>query len=293
MISVYEFTDYREFLKRFYGEKKKENPRFSYRLLTRKAGFKGHTFFSKVLSGSKNLSHGAVFPLARALGLDKNESQYFMAMVGFSDSKTKDEREFYFNLMQSFGRHHSAVALRTRQMEYFCEWYHAAIRELASLIPFHDDFEALGEMLDPPISAEEARKSVELLVDLDLLRRGAGGAYTRTSTTITTGENFGSFLVKKFQETTAELATCSLRRHPRQIRDFSTLTLSVSGEGFRRIRDEIGAFRAHLLRIASRGRKADRVYQINLQLYPLSTTPSKKVRSINVVSDETPRPEDT
>jgi len=59
---------------------------------------------------------------------------------------------------------------------------------------------------------------------------------------------------------------------PAESRDISTLTLSVSETTFREIKAEVQLFRKHLSAIACADQFADRVYQVNIQLFPLTRT---------------------
>jgi uncharacterized protein (TIGR02147 family) len=53
-------------------------------------------------------------------------------------------------------------------------------------------------------------------------------------------------------------------------RDISTLTLSISESSLQRMKEKIRECRRELLEIAKADEHADRVYQLNLQLFPLS-----------------------
>jgi uncharacterized protein (TIGR02147 family) len=63
MIKIYEYTDFRKFLKDFYDDKKKEAPNFSYRFITLEGGINAGNF-SKILKGQRNLSIEAALKLA-------------------------------------------------------------------------------------------------------------------------------------------------------------------------------------------------------------------------------------
>ena len=67
-----------------------------------------------------------------------------------------------------------------------------------------------------------------------------------------------------------ELAREALYSVPKTHRDISTLTLSISEQGLQHIKEKIKDCRRELLEIAKADENADRVYQLNLQLFPLS-----------------------
>lgn len=275
MPDIFTYSDSRSFLKDYYDEQKKAHPAFSYQYFANKAGLKSKTFIYKVITGQKTLSKGAVFAVAQAMGLKKKETEYFEAMVHFTQAKTEREREFYFNHLQAFGKHHASAQLRQDQFTYFSKWYYPAIREIIAFLDFKNDFKLLSRTLDPPVTALQAKNAVRFLLDLGLMKRTPSGRYCQTDKSITTGDEVRSLAVAAFQKENLRLAAESLDRHKRQHRDFSTLTAGVSEAGFRRITEEIATFRKRLADIVEKDEPVDRVYQINFQVFPLSTLPKK------------------
>jgi uncharacterized protein (TIGR02147 family) len=263
------------FLKDYYDERKKVRPSFSYQYFADKAGIKSKTFIYKVIAGQKALSKSAIFAVAQAMGLKKKETEYFEAMVNFTQARTEREREFYFNHLQAFGKNHPAARLRQDQFVYFSKWYYPALRELVTIRDFKNNFNLLARSLDPPITSVQAKKTVRLLLDLGLIRRASSGRYVQTDKTLTTGDHVQSLAVQAFQKENLRLAAESVDRHKRRDRDISTLTASISEAGFGRIREEVAAFRKHLAGIIEKDEPADRIYQINFQIFPLSTLPKK------------------
>ena len=273
MPDIFTYTDHRLFLKDYYDEKKRLQPSFSYQYFANRAGLKSKTFIYKVIAGQKALSKGAVFAVAQAMGQKKRETEYFEAMVNFTQARTEREREFYFNHLQTFGRHHSSAQIRQDQYTYFSKWYYPALRELVAILDFKNDFKLLARSLDPPITVVQARKAVQMLLDLGLIKRTSSCRYCQTDKSLTTGDHVQSLAVQAFQKENLRLAAEAIDRHKRDDRDISTLTTSISEAGFRRISEEIAAFRKKLAGIIEKDEPADRVYQINFQAFPLSTLP--------------------
>jgi uncharacterized protein (TIGR02147 family) len=87
---------------------------------------------------------------------------------------------------------------------------------------------------------------------------------------ISTGDEVHSTEVAKFQMQMLELARQALDRMPANRRDISTLTLSVSQQGFEKIRAIIQRTRKEILSAAVDDTNEDRVVQLNIQLFPLA-----------------------
>jgi uncharacterized protein (TIGR02147 family) len=275
MPDIFTYSDSRLFLKDYYDEQKKAHPSFSYQFFANKAGLKSKTFIYKVITGQKTLSKGAVFAVAQAMGLKKKEIEYFEAMVHFSQAKSEREREFYFNHLQTFGKDHASTQIRQNQFTYFSKWYYPAIRELVTFLDFKNDYKILARSLNPPITTTQAKNAVRLLLDLGLIKRTPSGRYCQTDKSITTGDEVQSLAVATFQKENLRLAAESIDRHKRQLRDISTLTVGISEAGFQRVTEEVAACRKRLAEIVEKDDPVDRVYQINFQVFPLSTPPKK------------------
>ena len=65
-------------------------------------------------------------------------------------------------------------------------------------------------------------------------------------------------------------------RHDRKERDISTITFSTTEKGFSKIKNLIGEFQNEVIKIVERHDDAERVYQPDVQLFPLSRTMKDK-----------------
>jgi uncharacterized protein (TIGR02147 family) len=136
-------------------------------------------------------------------------------------------------------------------------------------------FRELGRQLDPPIGAKQAKESVRLLERLGLVRRDDTGRYVLADAAITTGPEWNSLAIRSFQEETLAIAREALGRHPREVRDISTVTMNIRAEDFRELQEKIARFRSSVIQHVNQCAGADRVYQLNIQLVPLSRTMKK------------------
>jgi uncharacterized protein (TIGR02147 family) len=270
MKDLFSYTDYRKYLADFYGEHKKKTPSFSYSVLAQKAGFRTKTFLHKVIHGEKELPRQSVYAVAQAMGLKKRETEYFTELVNFNQARTTQEREFHFNQLQSFGKTSAGTILRQNQFDYFSEWYHAVLRELVTITDFGEDYTRLSRMLEPPITPTQARRGVQLLLDLGIIVKAEKGLYKQTNKSITTGEHVANLAVHRFQKENMQLASESLDRFDKNDRDISSLTCSISQKGLEALKGELESCRKKMIAIIEKDEPVDRVYQLNFQLFPVS-----------------------
>lgn len=268
MKPVRQYLEYRLYLHDHYESRRAEDGFFSYRYMARKVGM-DHGYLVKLLQQKVHLAEGHIPKFVEFCGLQGRDAEYFRTLVHFNKSKNPDETGLLFEkLMAMAGL--EAHPVEKDQFEYYTAWYHSAIRALLGHLKFRGDYENLGKHLSPPITGKQARESVGLLERLALVRKDDEGGYRPTEALITTGANLQAAAVRQFQREMIKLAEESLVRHPKEQRDISTVTLSLEAADLGEVRERIAALRQSLMSLAAKSAKPDVVYQLNLQLFPLS-----------------------
>jgi uncharacterized protein (TIGR02147 family) len=160
--------------------------------------------------------------------------------------------------------------LEAAQAAYYSSWYMPALRELAARADFRDDPAWIARVLEPPISAAEAKKALATLLDLGLLVRDATGSIRQTKELVTTGPGPLGHHVVNYHRGMLARAGEALDRVAREEREISSVTLCVSHDVMLRLKERIREFRRELLQLAELEGAPERVVQINFQLFPLS-----------------------
>jgi uncharacterized protein (TIGR02147 family) len=270
MLSVFDYTDYRKFLRDAFAQKKAQDRSFTYRRLASAAGFKSAGFFTQILQGSTNISDQTVANLSLAFGLAKREAQYFACIVKYNQAESHDAKKAHFLKMVAFKKAR-VKTVDPQSYDLYDKWYYSAIRAVLHYRPFDGvDYKQLARAVVPAITPAEARRAVAVLTKLGFVSRDDGGRYVLTDKHITTGLNTDSIVINNFVINTLEIARDAFYRFPKDKRSFSSLTLSVSGDGFDKIKQRCDEFRKELVEIVKNDRKIDRVYQVNLQAFPLT-----------------------
>jgi uncharacterized protein (TIGR02147 family) len=266
-LSIFEYLDYRRFLQDFYARRKEENPSFSYENFARKAGLKSKGMLHDILKGKRGLSKDSLFKVSEALGLDEKELAYFEQLVGYGQAKGLKEKSFFFRKLKDQSPRTRIRKVRDDAYEFYSQWYYNTLRELLPLIRFTGDYEALGAMLDPPVSGAQARKAVELLLRLGLLEKTRTG-YRQQDRMITSGDGVEEMALRDFHLQNMALASDSIDRIPREERDHSCLIVGFSKEGFENLKGEIQAFRKKVLKLSEEDAKPSRVFHVNFLVFP-------------------------
>lgn len=271
MAHIFDFTDFREYLNNYFHEKKRTNPSFSYQLLTEKAGFNNRGFLFNIIKGTKKLTKTHCYQLSQALGHNRKEAQYFETLVAYAQAKNEGERTFYLELIQQ-GRSMKPVTpviIDKDRHEFYSKWYHSAIRSLIGIFPVGDDYKTISKYVFPPITAVQAKKSVELLIRLGLIKKDKDGIYQLTGKNLKAGDELSKKSLNRFHVECIELAKQSIIYSPSKLHFKTSVTLGISEKSYTAIQEEAKKFRERIVQIANSEKEADRVYQCQLVLFPL------------------------
>lgn len=262
-------TDYRQFLKEYYDDRKLRSKTFSYRQFCLKAGIRSPSLFLEVVEGRRNLTEASILQFIKGLGLTESDAHYFTALVHYNQANTAKTKQRWFEELRGMRRRVQARLIPLDQHEYYSRWYLPVLRELACRIDWKDDFSRLARSVRPALTTRQAKEAIGLLERLQLIRR-QGNAWIQPDSALTTGAEVDSLLVRSCNRQFADLAAEAIDAVPPSRRDASSMVVGISLEGFRRIKEEIRHFKERIARIAEDDAQADRVYALNLQLIPHS-----------------------
>lgn len=268
-IDVFDYLDYRAFLRDVYLHRK-ERSGLSYRGFSRRAGLRSPNYLKRVIDGERNLTSEMTSRFAKALGLDKEATAYFLDLVSFNQAKSATERNTHYGRLTGFRRYRKARPLELAHAAYHSRWYLPAIRELAARHDFRDDPEWIAKALLPPISKAEAASALAVLLELGLLVRGKGGRIGMGEAVLSTGAEVRGLHIGNYHRMMMERAAQSISDVLPEDRDISSLTMCLSDDGLRKIKERIRRFRRELLDLAALEDDPSQVVQVNFQLFPLS-----------------------
>jgi uncharacterized protein (TIGR02147 family) len=162
------------------------------------------------------------------------------------------------------------IIVNKKKYAYYTKWYHSVIRLLIGMYGFKDDYKALAQAVYPTISENEAKSSVVLLKKLGLIKADENGVFTITNVNLKSGDEIRGKTFKQLHIDNAIMAMKSLYNIPRDERKINGLTLGLSKKALKLISEETDAFQDRVIAIVNNTGNADRVYQFNFQLFPMS-----------------------
>jgi uncharacterized protein (TIGR02147 family) len=88
---------------------------------------------------------------------------------------------------------------------------------------------------------------------------------------VTSGDKWHSVAIREFQKETINLSSQALDLYAKELRDISSITVALSAHDLPEIRERIRQFRQSILSLEN-DNKPDTVYQINIQVIPVTQT---------------------
>jgi uncharacterized protein (TIGR02147 family) len=272
MPNIFDSIDYRAYLNQCYEERKKKNPAYSYEAFTRQMGFTNRGFMFGLLKGPKKPSKSHCYKFSQGLHHTRDEAAYFENIVAYAQAKNDEERSYYIEqaLLSKGAGLTPACLLRKDQFEYLSKWYHSAVRACIEVEPFTGDFMHLSRRLSPPITKTQAKRAVKLLERLGFIAKGKDGVYHVTETRIKAGDEISQAARSRFHLEYLDLAKRSLKEFSPGRQEIFSLTLGISERTYEIISKETKQFKNRIIDLANNDKKADRVYQCQLILFPLT-----------------------
>lgn len=268
MPNLWTSLDYRVFLRDWLEAERSIRTAVTLRWMAQKLAM-DPSLLSKILAQERHLSHSRVQPVCDLLKLEGVEAEYFRLCVHYAKAKGQREAQSCFARMAEL-RRVSPVPLDDVQVAYWENWVHVALRSLLSCGPYGDEWERLGSMLRPRQSARKVREAMGVLERIGLVARDAFGIWQVREAFLRDGSPAQAPMVRHFHRQSLLLSLEAIEGLPKDLRDLSSLTVSIPAEGYPRIVEMAKDFRSRVLAAVAAMDQPDRVYQMSLQIVPLA-----------------------
>lgn len=269
MKPVMEYTSYRVYIRDYYAERK-ERSGFTWRDFAKAAGYSSPVFLKLVCDSKANLSDAGTERVASAMGLVGVDLQYFRHLVAFNQEKSSATKKKIFAEMRALANENSFALVGEDQYDYYGSWLNPVLREMAPRLDGATPAQMAGVLVFDS-SASHVKNSLKLLEKNGFLEKDEQGHYSQSSRSVTTGNlDVASLAIREMHRQMGELGVQSLDQVPVNERDISGLTIGISEGAFEKITKEIAEFRRRISSIVMEDSGEERVYRLNVQLFPLT-----------------------
>jgi uncharacterized protein (TIGR02147 family) len=239
--------------------KQRVNPSYSLRAYANFLGVHSSTL-SQVLSGKRSLPLKSAKEVSEKLNLGPKDKTLFLESLyriktNLDDIKV-DHNDDRFMLDESYSK-------------VIAEWEHYAVLTLFDI----DNFTASKEEISARLGITEMRAEVVLdnLLICNLINKNEEGAFQKTHEKVRTTEDVTMKALHDSHIETLEMGKNKLEEIDVELRDYSAMTIAMDVEKLPEVKTIIREFRQKMSALLRDGKKTD-VYQLAIQLYPLTKT---------------------
>lgn len=282
MISIFNYTNYRLFMRDYYLCEKKKNTHFSHRYIAQRVGFNSPGLFNQLINGKTKLSNHLMVNFSKFFKFKKREIEYFQLLVSFEKAKTNQEKRYFFDTMMNYKEIKKRI-LTPEQFVIYKKWYYTVVRNLFKHYKFNGDFKKLANMLQPSITEFEAIEAVNVLLKLQLVKINDDGFYEAINQHISLGKLSGTApasIANSIIEV-LDIAKDSIQSSPVEERMLKTYCFAIPKQVYDIICNDIKEFYNELYRkeknyIQNSDGEDNKIYYLTTQLFPVSKRIPKK-----------------
>mgnify|MGYP002624941394 CR=1 FL=1 len=262
--NIFMYFDYREYLKDVLESLQQGG--LSLRAIQESIGVSGSAFFSRILDGSRPLSAENAKLIAAAWKMDEDESRYFHTLVNFGNERNVDKREILLKKLLAARAEKAEFALQDSALKFFSKWYYPVLRDLLPLLPAGVSAERIGRMFTPALRAPQVESGIRYLLESGFITCDTNGKYCATEAIVSTPPRVRSTILRKYHLKNLEINAEVYDSFTSDDRSITSVTCSLSKEGFEKVRAEIASLREKILAIAREDNAPDRVCHAGFQL---------------------------
>lgn len=276
MPELFEYHQYREFLKDYYEEQKARKTGFTYARFSQKAGLGSPNYFKLVMDGEKNLTAANIIRFCNGMDLDPARRDYFEALVHFNQAKDVEVRKHYQERVLRLRERKGAAARRTLEeyeFEMLSSWVHHAVLVLTNVRGFRESPVWIQQRLFGLVSEAEISRILENLQTMGLLVRDEKGRLRQSHRQIHTRPELRRKAGRAFYEGLFARAAQSFQITPPDQRELGAYLVGLSVKQLPELRKRVRDFLADLNDWALSHSSPDQVYALVFGALPLSDGP--------------------
>ncbi len=273
-MKIYEFSNYREFLRAALAERIQNNPSYSLRAFARDCGL-GSSTLSGAMNGRSNLSIGAALKIAGILKLEKQHVTYLYDLVSLELQKDARVRK---TIMERLRKNHpqkrELTDLTVEQFKQMSEWYHSAIMELPRLKNFIFNEDNTAKILG--ISLPTAQLAIGRLKKLEILEEDKSGNIARKNPETRVTAEIKSSAFRAFYRQMFQKASAALDTQTPQERLSGYLTIPINPKALKEVDDLISKFFEDVRGVSEKYGSETEVYHMMIHFFNLTKRKKEK-----------------
>ena len=282
--SLSKYMQFRKYLQDFYNYKRMKDKeplrRYSYGTFSAAAGIKSPSYLKLIIEGKRNLSPSMINKFAKALQLNKEDTNEFAALVNYGQAKDPFERNKALKNLTELRIHRQLEKgeIHSQTWDQYSNWvawilYNMVDQEDVEFTPL-----SLHRHLRGGATLDMVQKAYDILLASGKLAKDEStGQVTKNGILVNRPENIPVEMVRKLQSELIYLALESLFRDEAVNREFGAVTFALTKKEFEEIKFELRKLKKRFFKEVAINRnssKGQQVYQLNIQFFPVTDTGS-------------------
>lgn len=269
---VYQFNDFKVFLKAHFDDVKAGRPTWSLGAWARRLNLNATASLSMVLSGKRLPGPKMTESFVQYFKFsDPKKKKYFLDLIRLE--KIKKDPEVWTLLVDRLEREHPVGKFRTleaAQFETISKWYHYAIREMTHMRGFQEDPLWIQKRLQFHVPEREIEKAIQRLLELNMLYRDEKGRLKASNESIDTTADVFSEGLRRFHEDMIGNAKESVRKIDVLDREIKGTTFTIRQSAIPAAKEKIRTFIKNMIETLEAEQEGESTYQLNVQFFPLT-----------------------
>ena len=194
-------------------------------------------------------------------------------MIQYDSAENEDDRKMFEVLLMEHSPGKNAQVIRTADPEIFSNWVNMAILSMCRIQAFPIERSRIASAFIQNVDPTLIDQSLDLLIRSGLIHEDDNGRLTREEgTTLSGWTNQKNSGAREYYRQVSDLAKDAIDLDMME-REFQCFSLALDKTKVPQVKELIRNFRTTLLALTDE--RANEVYQVNLQLFPLTDQNSK------------------
>ena len=270
---IYEYDNSINFLRSTLQDKSEVNSSYSLRAFAKKLGLSAGAL-SSILNRKKKLSVERGYEVAKALGLNTEETEYFMALIQLEGAKSEALKIQYLEKVKNLNpkisqsKNLKQTILSLEHFKLISSWYGLAVLELISSPVGEWNAKSISKKLR--LTKLDTELTLERLLKLELIEEAGSGAFKRSVETVMITSQVPSDALRKYYEGVHGESLKSIKEQSPAEKVIGAQVFSFDTSQLEEVRRLTNSYLDSLNDLAATGKNKTEVYQAIANVFRLS-----------------------
>lgn len=266
--NLFQYQDFRIYLKDVFEYHKEYTIGFSLRTLAKEMELNTHAHFFDVMYG-RTLTDKFIPQYVKWLKLSGNEVPYFEALVHYDQAKRSQDKQLAFQTMVRLSPQLETLQMGARYVRFFEKWYQPILMTLLTIHPKEKDPELLARLFQPRIKPAQIEEALNLFKEYDLVHwDDSMGEWVLQNRFLKAEDTTRKMALRPYHLKMQELGMHHYDAHYEQ-QQFASMTLATTEKTVLKVREIIKNCRQQIMDTVRQDPDQELLLQVNMQTFEI------------------------